>query len=72
MPPKPLVDNGSPYAKAPHVLRPHHIALLMVMMGLFKEMHGRLPFEYVLHVYRVLLREVSEVLMVNHMLQWQT
>jgi anaphase-promoting complex subunit 5 len=44
-----------------HILRPHHIDLLAVFLLLFKEYEPKLPSPFTLHVYRVLLNEVSEV-----------
>lgn len=43
-----------------HVLRPHHIDLLAAFLLLFKEYEAKLPSPFTLHVYRVLLNEVSE------------
>ena len=43
-----------------HVLRPHHIDLLAAFLLLFKEYESKLPSPFTLHVYRVLLNEVSE------------
>ncbi|KIL69717.1 hypothetical protein M378DRAFT_68525 [Amanita muscaria Koide BX008] len=45
-----------------HVLRPHHVALLSIFILTFKTFHSTaLPAPFVLHVYRLLLSEVSEV-----------
>jgi anaphase-promoting complex subunit 5 len=45
-----------------HVLRPHHVALLSIFILIFKTFHsGALPPPFTLHVYRLLLSEVSEV-----------
>lgn len=44
-----------------HTLRPHHISLLAVFLLLFKEYEASLPLPFTLHVYRVLLNQVSEV-----------
>ena len=44
-----------------HTLKPHHIDLLVVLLLLFKEYETKLPSTFILHVYRVLLNEVSEV-----------
>ena len=47
-----------------HVLRPHHIFLLAVFLITFKEFESKdLPPLFVLHIYRFLLNEVSEVCM---------
>jgi hypothetical protein len=43
-----------------HILRPHHIDLLALFLLLFKEYETKLPPPFTLHVYRVLLNEVSE------------
>ncbi|KDQ60855.1 hypothetical protein JAAARDRAFT_31853 [Jaapia argillacea MUCL 33604] len=45
-----------------HILRPHHIGLLTIFMLAFKEYENRkLPPAFVLHLYRVLMFETSEV-----------
>jgi hypothetical protein len=45
-----------------HVLRPHHVFLLTVFLITFKEFESKdLPPTFVLHIYRFLLNEVSEV-----------
>lgn len=61
MPPAEDSRTNASKMKMPHVLRPHHVSLLMIMMCVFKEMHRKLPAAFLLHVYRILLREVSEV-----------
>ncbi|KII88563.1 hypothetical protein PLICRDRAFT_110769 [Plicaturopsis crispa FD-325 SS-3] len=44
-----------------HVLRPHHVNLLTIFMLTFREgVQEKLPASFILHVYRVLLSEVSE------------
>lgn len=44
-----------------HVLRPHHVGLLTAFMLVFKEFEIKpLPPSFNLHMYRVLLNEVSE------------
>ena len=43
-----------------HILRPHHVALLAVLMLAFREYESKLPGPFILHIYRVLLTEVSE------------
>lgn len=44
-----------------HVLRPHHLVLLSILMIAFKENEiKRLNPEFQLHIIRILLREVSE------------
>jgi len=45
-----------------HVLRPHHITLLTILMMAFKDLEiKKFPPAYSLHIYRVLLNEISEV-----------
>lgn len=45
-----------------HVLRPHHITLLIIISAAFKDLAiRRLPNPFALHIHRVLLNEVSEV-----------
>ena len=45
-----------------HVLRPHHITLLTILMMAFKDLEiKKFPAAYSLHIYRVLLNEISEV-----------
>lgn len=45
-----------------HVLRPHHVGLLTIFMLIFKEPDAmKIPSDFLLHLYRVLLTEVSEV-----------
>ncbi|KAF9532947.1 hypothetical protein CPB83DRAFT_873879 [Crepidotus variabilis] len=45
-----------------HTLRPHHITLLIVLSAAFKDsVIQKLPKPFALHVYRVLLNEISEV-----------
>lgn len=47
---------------ATFVLRPHHIEILKVFAVAFQELREqKLPNQYMLHVYRVLMQEVSEV-----------
>jgi hypothetical protein len=47
-----------------HILRPHHIFLLAVFLITFKDFESKdLPPLFVLHIYRFLLNEVSEVRM---------
>ena len=53
------MDDAAPPTH--HTLKPHHIDLLAVLLLLFKEYESRLPSTFILHVYRVLLNEVSEV-----------
>ncbi|EIN07406.1 hypothetical protein PUNSTDRAFT_105115 [Punctularia strigosozonata HHB-11173 SS5] len=59
-PEKPEVHPPPPPQK--HVLRPHEMLLLVVILCTFKEFEGKgLPPAFVLHLYRFLTREVSEV-----------
>jgi hypothetical protein len=45
-----------------HVLRPHHVALLTIFILTFKELDSKaIPSLFTLHLYRELLKEVSEV-----------
>lgn len=45
-----------------HVLRPHHITLLTILMMAFKDLEiKKFPAPYSLHIHRVLLNEISEV-----------
>jgi len=43
-----------------HILRPHHIGLLAVFILAFRDLESKLPKPFLLHVYRVLLNEISE------------
>ncbi|KAF8350736.1 hypothetical protein F5887DRAFT_940689 [Amanita rubescens] len=44
-----------------HILRPHHVALLTIFILTFKTFHSTtLPSPFILHLYRLLLNEVSE------------
>ena len=45
-----------------HVLRPHHIALLSIIMMAFKDLEiKKFPATFALHIHRVLMNEVAEV-----------
>lgn len=45
-----------------HVLRPHHIGILAVFLLVFHPQDSKkLPSQFMLHIHRVLLNEVSEV-----------
>ncbi|KDR81577.1 hypothetical protein GALMADRAFT_263859 [Galerina marginata CBS 339.88] len=47
---------------ADHVIQPHHIAVLTILMMAFKDLEiKKFPPAYALHLHRVLLNEVSEV-----------
>lgn len=44
-----------------HLLRPHHVGLLTLFSLTFKHFETRpLPSPFLLHIYRMLLNEVSE------------
>jgi anaphase-promoting complex subunit 5 len=54
------MDEGPP--SADHVLRPHHITLLIILSTVFKDLAiQKLPKPFALHIHRVLLNEVAEV-----------
>ncbi|KAF8163271.1 hypothetical protein B0H34DRAFT_694755 [Crassisporium funariophilum] len=45
-----------------HVLRPHHITLLTILMMAFKDLEiKKFPAAFALHIHRILLNEVSEI-----------
>ncbi|KZT11383.1 uncharacterized protein LAESUDRAFT_755040 [Laetiporus sulphureus 93-53] len=44
-----------------HILRPHHVNILKLMMLAFHSYNGSLPPPFLLHLYRILMREVAEV-----------
>lgn len=45
-----------------HVLRPHHISLLIILSAAFKDLDiQKAPSEILLHIHRVLLNEIAEV-----------
>jgi hypothetical protein len=45
-----------------HVLRPHHITLLSILMMAFKDLEiKKFPTPFALHIHRVLLSEIAEV-----------
>jgi len=47
-----------------HVVRPHHIGLLAILSLAFKDaQHKDFPPPFTLHLYRCLLNEISEVLL---------
>ena len=55
-----VMDEGPPIAD--HVLRPHHITLLIILSAVFKDLAiQKLPKPFALHIHRVLLNEVAEV-----------
>lgn len=54
------MEDGPP--PTDHVLRPHHITLLIILSSAFKGLIiQKLPKAFALHIHRVLLNEVSEV-----------
>ncbi|KAF9005620.1 hypothetical protein BDQ17DRAFT_1353475 [Cyathus striatus] len=54
------MDDATPPTE--HILRPHHVALLTVFAAAFQDnLHKGFPAPYTLHLYRLLLNEVSEV-----------
>jgi hypothetical protein len=58
---KKFMDPESP-PPTEHILRPHHVALLTIFILTFKTFHSTtLPSPFILHLYRLLLNEVSEV-----------
>ncbi|KAK0466412.1 uncharacterized protein EV420DRAFT_1261755 [Desarmillaria tabescens] len=53
--------NTKPIAHQ-HILRPHHVVLLTLFMLVFREYDVKLlPQPFLLHIYRLLMNEVSEV-----------
>lgn len=53
--------NTKPVAHQ-HILRPHHVVLLTLFMLVFREYDSKLlPQPFLLHIYRLLMNEVSEV-----------
>lgn len=60
-----IIDEAPP--PTDHVLRPHHVGLLTIFMLTLKELEARkLPTPFTLHLYRVLLNEVSEACSYQH------
>jgi hypothetical protein len=54
------MDDGPP--PTDHILRPHHITLLIVLSAAFKDLIiQKLPKPFALHIHRFILNEVSEV-----------
>lgn len=53
-----------------HILRPHHINLLAIIVLTFGTFEGPpdgpLPGPFLLHLYRILIRELSEVSVLVH------
>ncbi len=57
--------NTKPVAHQ-HILRPHHVVLLTLFMLVFREYDSKsLPQPFLLHIYRLLMNEVSEVCVSN-------
>ncbi|KAF8077980.1 hypothetical protein FPV67DRAFT_1463707 [Lyophyllum atratum] len=55
-----MMDDAPPPTE--HVLRPHHVSLLTILMITFKEPDNRkIPPSFLLHLFRILLNEISEV-----------
>ncbi|KAG5643475.1 hypothetical protein DXG03_000863 [Asterophora parasitica] len=56
------MDDAPPPTE--HVLRPHHVGLLTILMLAFKEPESKtIPPPFLLHLYRILLHEISEELL---------
>ncbi|GLB34986.1 putative microtubule associated protein [Lyophyllum shimeji] len=55
--------EDAPPPPTDHVLRPHHVGLLTILVLTFKEPADsrKIPPAFLLHLYRVLLNEISEV-----------
>ncbi|TFK42614.1 hypothetical protein BDQ12DRAFT_597893 [Crucibulum laeve] len=54
------MDDSTPPVE--HILRPHHIAILTIFaLGFQDNVYKRFPVPFTLHLYRLLLNEVSEV-----------
>ena len=51
-----------PYARASHVLRPHHILLLYIFALGFQPLdENTLPGPFMLALHRIMIRDVAEV-----------
>ncbi|PIL23911.1 hypothetical protein GSI_13662 [Ganoderma sinense ZZ0214-1] len=64
MPPphQPPPNPVSPYARASHVLRPHHILLLYIFALGFQPLdENLLPGPFMLALHRIMIREVAEI-----------
>jgi anaphase-promoting complex subunit 5 len=49
-----------------HVLRPHHVGLLTVLVLTFKELVAKtVPTPFILHLYRELLNEIAEACLIT-------
>lgn len=62
-------NPANPPAK--HILRPHHVNLLSIIVLAFGTFEGTpdgpLPAPFLLHLYRILIRELSEVRLILYM-----
>ena len=48
-----------------HILRPHHVGLLTILILTFKEPDSKsIPSPFTLHLYRELLNEISEACLI--------
>lgn len=55
-----IMDDAPP--PTDHVLRPHHIALLSILMMAFKDLEIKsFPSQFALHIHQTLLTEIAEV-----------
>ena len=62
MPPAPPPDPVPQYARASHVLRPHHILLLYIFALGFQLLdENPLPGPFTLALHRIMIRDVVEV-----------
>ena len=63
-------NPANPPAK--HILRPHHVNLLSIIVLAFGTFEGTpdgpLPAPFLLHLYRILIRELSEVRLLLHLM----
>jgi hypothetical protein len=56
------MDDAPPLTD--HVLRPHHVMLLSILMIAYKDLKiKKLPAPFALHLHRVLLNEIAEARM---------
>jgi len=50
-----------------HILRPHHVGLLTILIFTFKELDSKtIPSSFTLHLFRELLNEISEACLIIH------
>lgn len=50
-----------------HILRPHHVGLLTILILTFKELDLKtIPSPFTLHLYRELLNEISEACLISN------